>query len=33
MGGSAQKYWAHGIPTKSNEKNSRWSITFREYLN
>ncbi len=33
MGGSAQKYWAHGIPTKSNENNPRWSLTFREYLN
>jgi alkylated DNA repair dioxygenase AlkB len=33
MGGSAQKYWAHAIPTKINEKNPRWSITFREFLN
>lgn len=33
MGGSAQKYWAHGIPIKCNEKNPRWSLTFREYLN
>lgn len=32
MGGSAQKYWAHGIPTKINETNPRWSLTFREYL-
>lgn len=32
MGGSAQKYWAHGIPVKINENNPRWSLTFREYL-
>lgn len=32
MGGSAQKYWAHGIPTKLEETNPRWSLTFREYL-
>ena len=32
MGGSAQKYWAHGIPTKIDETNPRWSLTFREYL-
>ena len=32
MGGSAQKYWAHGIPVKINESNPRWSLTFREYL-
>jgi len=32
MGGSAQKFWAHGIPIKNGETNSRWSLTFREYL-
>jgi alkylated DNA repair dioxygenase AlkB len=32
MGGSAQKFWAHGIPTVNDLSNPRWSITFREYL-
>ena len=32
MGGSAQKYWAHAIPTKLDEINPRWSLTFRQYI-
>lgn len=32
MGGSTQKYYAHGIDKTSDHKDERYSITFREHI-